>query len=95
MLEIMEIIGYLVYVVNHEVTSQDILYQNRILYSNWEEATKGAAELTTRFENPICCLRSASKTSCDKQGYITAYRLESADVIILPVCKANLEKIEH
>jgi hypothetical protein len=87
---IMEIIGYLVYLVNNEVTTQDILYQNRVLYPKWEEATAAAGVLAQKTSNeytskPICLLRSASRTICHDIGYTTAFRLHSADILIFPV----------
>lgn len=82
----MEIIGYLVYLVNNEVTTQDILYQNRVLYSTWEAATAAAGEMARKCEGkPICLLRSTSRNICHDNGYTTAYRLHSADVLIFPV----------
>lgn len=90
----MEIIGYLVYLVNNEVTTQDILYQNRVLYSTWEAATAAAAALAQKMSNefssrPLCLLRSTSLNICHDNGYTTVYRLHSADVLIFPVFKHN------
>ncbi len=85
----MEIIGYLVYLVNHEVTTQDILFQNRVLFTTWDDATTAAEELAKTFSNRICLIRSTSKTNCHANGYTTAYRLDSADILIFTVqgCK--------
>jgi hypothetical protein len=80
-----KIIGYLVYLVNNEVTAQDILYQNRILYPKWEDATAAAAVLAQTSTRPICLLRSTSQSNCHAYGYTTAYRLDSADVVIFPI----------
>ena len=86
----MNVIGYLVYLVNNEVTAQDILYQNRVLYPKWEEATAVAGALAEKTSNeysgkPICVLRSTSRTICHDNGYTTAFRLNSADILIFPV----------
>ena len=88
----MNVIGYLVYLVNNEVTTQDVLYQNRILHSKWEEAISAAGALAQKLSNefssrPICLLRRTSQTICHDNGYTTAFRLDSADVLIFSVLK--------
>lgn len=90
----MNVIGYLVYLVNNEVTAQDILYQNRVLYPTWEEAISAADTMAKKTSNeytskPICLLRNASRTICHDNGYTTAFRLDSADILIFPVFKNN------
>ena len=90
----MENIGYLVYLVNNEVTTQDILYQNRVLYPKWENAIAAAGEIAQKTSNEysgkaICLLRSTSQSLCNDNGYTTAYRLNTVDVLIFPVLKQN------
>lgn len=92
----MEIIGYLVYVVNNEVTTQDILYQNRVLYPKWEDATTAAGLLADKHEGkPLCLLRISSQSICHDNGYTTAYRLDSADVLISPVYSSAPSSLMH
>ncbi len=88
----MEIVGYLVYVVNTEVTAQDVLYQNRVLYPKWEDALMAAGETAHKTANEhagkaICLIRDTSKSICHNNGYTTAYRLNSVDILIFPVLK--------
>lgn len=91
----MEITGYFVYLVkNSEVITQDILYQNRVLYPTWEEAISAADTLAKKLSNefssrPFCLLRSTSQTICHDNGYTTAFRLDSTDILIFPVFKNN------
>ena len=85
----MSIIGYLVHLVDDEVTAKDVLYRQWILYPTWESAlaaaSKIASTLTADGEYAICTLRHTSKSTCHTIGHVMAYRLDSKDVIICPV----------
>ncbi len=85
-----EVIGYLVYLVNNEVTQQDILYQSRVLYPKWTDAIASASALAQKTSNeysgkPICLLRSTSQSICHDNGHTTAFHLDSVDILIFPV----------
>jgi hypothetical protein len=88
----MSIIGYLVHLVDDEVTAKDVLYRQWILYPTWEDAlvtaSNIAANLTSDGEYVLCTLRESSKSTCHTIGHVMAYRLDSKDVIICPVNSA-------
>lgn len=86
------IVGYLVQVVDDEVTAKDVLYQQWILYPTWEAAVAAASTITSKHtdegDKVICTLRGTSKSTCHTMGHVMAYRLDSKDVIICPVTAA-------
>ena len=91
MIVVMSVVGYFVQLIDDKVTAKDILYQQWILYPSWETALAAAAAIVFKYANnddenkPICTIRATSKSTCHSMGYVTAYRLESKDVIICPV----------
>jgi hypothetical protein len=85
----MSIVGYLVHLVDDEVTAKDIFYQQWILYPTWESALAAASKITSTLtadgDYVLCTLRGSSKSICHTMGHVIAYRLDSKDVIICPV----------
>jgi hypothetical protein len=92
------IIGYSILYVNEDTTIKDVLWERRVVYSNWEESLKKARERAEkeREENGDNCkyvslIKSDSQKNSDKYGSCCIYKINDkqigmiGEIFIVPV----------
>ena len=91
-----ELLGFLVQEMPDDISSTDILHQERLLYATWDSAIIAASLLTNTLSDKYnaratCVLRSTSRAACLDNGYVTSHRLHDwrCDVLIFPVFAAT------
>jgi hypothetical protein len=90
-----DILGFLVQELPDDISTSDILQQERILYPTWDAAIIASSLLANRLSDKYnskvtCILRSSSRNACIESGYAISHRLHDwrCDVIIYPVFAA-------
>jgi hypothetical protein len=92
------IIGYSILYIDDDIGVEDILWERRVVYSNWDDALKKSKEVAEKEKNRrgedsylVSLLKSDSKKTCESNHRALVYKVNHkklemiGEVFIIPV----------